>query len=713
MVSSYFFKREDTRMKLDIVSLPISFCNWEKGTLKLIVSNSFLNMFFKDVSDDLTSEELIMRFDDSFRKSVKQLMTIGGSVSFRMQDLDKTYQVEGVESSNNFTFSFFDVTQLCEEVDFCTKYYDEAKEEYSDFKMLLEFCPIAAYKRNINGKIDYVNPEYEKLVNNNLPNIVNNNIEIIKDTYHKAKQSNGFYKKETQFVINGNRNFIEVIEYIDKDKGYGYATNCTKEHYLTKELQQKDNTNLGILQNISSPIAIFDSSKRLIVFNKAYVKLFNYDENWLNSKPTLGEILNFLNEKQFLPEDEDFPTYKRKRNDLFNNLITSFHEIIHQPDGKTLSVVITPYGDGGLLYVFENITYQLMLERKYNTLISVQRTTLDHLHEGVIVWGDDHKVRLVNAAFSTIINSKDSIEIGQNIADCMQVIPKQKMLKMMFDRLPLKEEIVISDEKIIEFRYIPLPDGSHLLSLVDISSRFMVQKALSEKNKALETVNMLKNNLISHISYELKSPLNTIAGLSEVMLKEYFGNLNERQKDYFKNIHESSIRLIDLVSDMLQLAKIEDGTLKLTYQKTNMLDLLKEVVELIFSQTTDLGIEVILKPSEPITIECDQIHLKHAILNLLENSLKFTPKGGKVFLEIKNLNDKELLISVLDTGVGIENADQERIFDLFEKSKKQIPGMGLGLPLVKKIVELHGGNVFLESQKDIGTAFYIKLPMYQ
>jgi signal transduction histidine kinase len=242
-----------------------------------------------------------------------------------------------------------------------------------------------------------------------------------------------------------------------------------------------------------------------------------------------------------------------------------------------------------------------------------------------------------------------------------------------------------------------------------------VERALRERNEALETAGRLKSEFIANVSYELRTPLNAIIGFAEILANEYFGTLTPRQLDYSRGILDSSHRLLSLINDILDLATIEAGYMTLEPQPIDIGDMVQSVLtytrERARNQDLDLSLHC---PEEIGTIEADERRLKQALFNLISNAIKFTPPGGSIRLEAERAGG-DLVLAVSDTGVGIPVADQERVFDKFERGDPRTyqTGAGLGLSLVKSLIELHGGRVTIESSAETGTTVRCHLPTGQ
>jgi signal transduction histidine kinase len=253
---------------------------------------------------------------------------------------------------------------------------------------------------------------------------------------------------------------------------------------------------------------------------------------------------------------------------------------------------------------------------------------------------------------------------------------------------------------------------------MEISERKRTEEQLIKAKRAAEAANRAKSGFLASMSHELRTPLNHIIGFSEVLRDKYFGELNEKQADYVKDILGSGKHLLSLISDILDLSKIEAGKMELELSPVNIKALLEDSLMMFKEKAHEHGIGLDLKIPEEMSeleIQADERKLKQIIFNLFSNATKFTPDGGAITLQADQ-KDEELIVSVEDTGIGIASEDKEKIFDDFYQVKggytDKTPGTGLGLPLTKKLVEMHGGRIWIESEGEgKGSTFSFVIPV--
>jgi GAF domain-containing protein/HAMP domain-containing protein len=242
-------------------------------------------------------------------------------------------------------------------------------------------------------------------------------------------------------------------------------------------------------------------------------------------------------------------------------------------------------------------------------------------------------------------------------------------------------------------------------------------REIQEKGAQLEIANKHKSEFLANMSHELRTPLNAIIGFSEVLIEKMFGEVNAKQADYLKDIHESGRHLLSLINDILDLSKIEAGRMDLEISTFDLPTALSNAMTLVRERAQRHGIELSLAVDKKLgAFQADERKFKQIVLNLLSNAVKFTPDGGRVDVSAKRYDGK-IEVAVRDTGIGIAPEDHAAVFEEFKQVgrdyTKKAEGTGLGLTLTKRFVELHGGSIHLQSSPGKGSTFTITLPVHQ
>ena len=255
--------------------------------------------------------------------------------------------------------------------------------------------------------------------------------------------------------------------------------------------------------------------------------------------------------------------------------------------------------------------------------------------------------------------------------------------------------------------------------MVKTLEAFANQAALSTEAailiQRLKEANRVKSEFLATMSHELRTPLTAIIGFSELLLEGVMGSLEEEQTDSLREILNNGASLLDMINNLLDMAKVEAGKMTLEKQKFDLSDLLQRLKQTISSliQKKNQNLTLVL-PSAPLLLNADEKRIQQVFLNLLSNAIKFTPEGGKINVKLTQGSDGERIIEVTDTGIGMRQEDLGKVFEMFQQADSSVTrkhgGTGLGLALAKQFVELHGGKIWAESELDRGTKFTVVLP---
>jgi signal transduction histidine kinase len=542
-----------------------------------------------------------------------------------------------------------------------------------------------------------------------------------------AARAEGHQLEAKRFTVVGGQRRALAFTHVPLAGGaiVGSAIDVTDVSAAEARLQQHLDAHADTLDKLATAVAIFGRDQKLTFYNRAFVRLWELPEAWLETHPSDGEILDRLREGRKLPEQRDYQSWKRERLALYEQPAEYLpEELWHVPGGKTLRVVAQPHPFGGLTFLYEDVTEKLALESSYNTLIKVQSATLDTLQEGVAVFGPDGKLKLHNAAFARIWDLDESVLAGephaQKIADaCMTRFGQEPVWQKLVASISAGAErrrdwgeIERSDKTILALSLAPLPDGATLVTFADVTDRFRIESALRDRNDALEAADRLKSDFVHHASFLFRDPLNAVHGFATMLQEGHAGALNAKQSEYVRDILSASNQLAEVTSDLLDLAMIDSGAMRLELAKVDLYELLARVAEPLRRHADSLGIAFRLECKEDVgTIVVDQRRIRQVVFNLLSNAFKFTRQGGAIVLG-GDIKGDDVQIWVADNGVGIAPDVMANVFERFAAKSRagQRAGAGLGLALVNRFVELHDGWVEIEPRKDGGTLVRCHLP---
>ena len=652
--------------------------------------------------------------------------------------LQQEEEISTFECSGNIISLFFgrkyvviffrDITELYKPVKQLIAKNESLKKRFFQYSNLVSNAPFPMWLRGPDLSIQYCNVAYSRIVEEgNEAHPEYEMMELGKEGRASAlqmKKKQEAFTERRHVVMGGKRELYHVNEIpLNCEEGYaGYAINITTQEVIEEELQRYKIVQSELLESSSNATAIYGPDMRLAFFNEAFVSFWKMSEVWLGTKPTYGEILEVMREKRMLPEQANFTSFKKHQLQLFTHIIDTYDDFFHLPDGRTLRVIVVPHALGGLLFTYEDITNYLALESSYHTLMEVQKATLDNLHEAIAVYGADGKLRLSNPPFATMWDLDPAwLKLSPHISEIKEKI--KKLLHYGDNWEEFKNDIVTlatvnrtkhsdhyerTDGKFLHRILIPLPDGAALVSYLDVTDSVLVEKSLRERNEALEEADHLKTEFLANVSYELRTPLTSIIGFSEIILREYFGSLAPRQKDHLESIYQSSQYLMGLIDDILDLACVEAGYMKLDIESINIYDMLVSFIPLIEERLKKHRLDFHIQCSSTIGfLKGDEQRMKQIIFKLLSNAIKFTKPGGTVILGAEALEDNKICIWIEDTGLGIEERELYKLLQSYytmnSSHKINNSGAGLGLAVVKNLIDLHGGSVKLHSIMGKGT----------
>lgn len=374
-----------------------------------------------------------------------------------------------------------------------------------------------------------------------------------------------------------------------------------------------------------------------------------------------------------------------------------------------------------------------------NTLIDqISEDIVETIHESLLVLDSDLKVILANRNFIDSFKVTQEETLGRFIYDIGNKqwdIPKlQELLETIlpqettFDNYEVEHDFTTIGRRtmLLNARQIEQATGKKriiLLTIEDITERRKIEKGLAKAHEdlkelasELERAARVKSDFLANMSHELRTPLNSIIGFSEVLYDETFGPLNEKQKQYVNNVSTSGKHLLLLINQILDVAKVEAGKMQLALSILPMKNILDEISLLVLDMVSKKKLKMSLEIAEDLpSIEADELKVKQILYNLISNAVKFTPEGGTIGLRAKRA-DSGVEIVVWDTGVGVAPENMEKIFEGFFRVNtpysQVTEGTGLGLPLSRKLVELHGGKLSLESEGlNKGVAVQFVLPV--
>ena len=601
-------------------------------------------------------------------------------------------------------------------------------EETESLRALAAALPWPVWARQANGALTYVNPAYARAADaRDVPDAISRNLELLdsadRTDLQRALGAAGRFEGRLPIVTGGERRMHDVHAFTLSNGSAGVAIDASEAAALRTALVRMAEAHRRTLDQLSSGVAVFDGQRRLSFYNDSYRRLWDLDSAFLDSQPDDSSVLDRLRAAHKLPEQADFRAWKAKLHEAYR-AVEAAKDTWFLPDGRALSVVTTPNPEGGVTYLFDDVTESFALARRFDGLIRVQRETLDSLAEGVAVFGSNGRVELFNPAFAKMWRlSPDQLREHPHIDtveswcrslydDAVAWRTIREAITSIENRLDIALKLERKDGSVLDCMSRPLPDGATMLTFQDITDTENVERALRESNEALEAAGQMKIDFVHHVSYELRAPLTTIIGFAHFLSDPSTGPLTPKQAEYLDYVTKSTNALLALTNNILDLATIDAGAMKLELGPVDAAKAIEAAAEGVQDRlaTDRIRLKVQVDPNVG-TFVGDERRVVQVLYNLLANAVGFSPQDSTVLVSARR-TDHSVAFSVTDSGPGIPPDLKDQMFDWFVSRSQgsRHRGAGLGLSLVRSFVELHGGKVRMDSVVGKGTTVTCDFP---
>jgi signal transduction histidine kinase len=596
------------------------------------------------------------------------------------------------------------------------------------FLEIMARLPMPAWLLTGAGKLDWANGAYLTALDaKSLEQATLRNLLLDQGVTEQARKTIELGAENEDLrhvVIGGARRAMRIIMFPVAGGVAGVALDVTQAEDTRETIARQSRAYDDTLNHLAEGVAIFGPDKKLIFHNSAFATMWGLDASFLAERPTHAAWLDHLKERRKLPAHANYAEWRAGELAMYQEAGDLPEALWHLPGERTLRVARQRHPLGGLLLIFSDRTDELTLKSQYQSLLQVQRAALDRLHEGVIVLGLDGRLQLSNSAFAGMWDLQPSqlegaIDFDRIVDLCLPLFHDRSIWTQIKARVTdpspqarqeFSGEMRRSDDKIVQFLTRPLPDGATLIAFLDATASRKVEEALRDRAAAFEEADNLKTDFVQNISYQLRTPLQTIQGYAEVLGQRLNGPLNERQQEHIGIVLDASRKLSQLIDNVLDIAMVDAGRAELELSDVDLRAALMESVELSSSNLRSVDVNLRIDCAKDIgVLRADEKRIKQILFHLLSNAMRFTDKGGEIVAGITRTAD-EVRLSVSDTGAGIAYDLQAGAFDNFVSGDHR--GAGLGLALVRKFVEMHGGWVTLQSAPGEGTTVTCRLPVH-
>ncbi|MDX1484304.1 MAG: PAS-domain containing protein [Alphaproteobacteria bacterium] len=507
-------------------------------------------------------------------------------------------------------------------------------------------------------------------------------------------------------------------------------TDVTADLRLTMENQRTAKLLEITTNNIIHGIRVIDGNGRITLWNRRYQELFGFPDGLMKKGMHYTVLLRYVADRDGMNEHEA------------QKFISSRLRLIKQPDikdttrtlddGTVVRIERAPMPGGGFVATYTDISRLVSTERELAKKSDLLTTTLDNINQGLLVLDSDLNVALFNHAYLRLMDlGPNEVTLGMPYRRVLEIFAA----KGEFDAGHGTEEEGIQrrldlagsnqvrhsihrrpNGTIINVYRKPMPGGGRVMTYTDITDLKNAEAKLVAARDLAEEANRAKTEFLANMSHELRTPLNAIIGFSEIMANGMYGDVAEsRYKDYIQGINDSGKHLLSLINDILDLSKVEVGKAALDEELVDLTGVLQTCIVLVDEQAQRAGVSLIsnFAPYVPPLLG-DERRLKQIFINLLQNAIKFTPRGGTVTVEMDHRAGGPVHVTITDTGIGMSEEDIPRALERFSQVetglKRKYEGAGLGLPLARTMTEMHQGTINIESKKGEGTSVRVTLP---
>ncbi len=609
-----------------------------------------------------------------------------------------------------------------------------AKGDFAALVNLIEAAPMPMWFRGSDTRLRLVNTAYVEAVDGgNAEDVIERQIELIESVDgltaaqiagQSAQQSQPI-ERVVQATIDGTRRALRVSDLPVQGEGVaGYAVDIQEMEEQARNYRAYSQAQRSMLDRLSVGVAQFDGERKLVFANQPFRRIFSIRPGSGSQGMAFERWLSEARDEGRTPEVRDFPAWRTEHSAWFSGG-QAMDENWPLPDGTHLQIIAQPMPDGGLMLIAEDRTEHLALSATRDTMLRTRTATFDSLFEALAVFAPDGKLQVWNRTFAATWGVTEELldthpgadklveAIAPNLSRPRRASSVGETIRSAtLDRKERAGRLSMADGRTLEFAGVPLPDGNGLLTALDVTANEQAETALRERNQALEAADQVKTRFLANMSYEFRTPLTSIGGFAELLDGGVAGELTPQAREYTQAIIDSVARLTEQVENVLDLSQGEAGLLPIAKQKLELQPFITGIVREREQAILDKGLSLDLRGSQAAKLEADPRQLSRAVGQLLDNALEATPKGGKLLVDLSRKKDGVRIV-ISDNGRGMTAEELSRAMDGLRPAGNG-GGMerrqGLGIPLARQLVELHGGTLEIHSERDVGTTAMIHLP---
>jgi signal transduction histidine kinase len=480
----------------------------------------------------------------------------------------------------------------------------------------------------------------------------------------------------------------------------------------------------SILDNVPHGICVYGPDRRVTMFNRTYMQVMQGAPVAIGDH--LDEVIRRRAEAGEYGSGDPGAVFDEQR---AHDIGRAQMRRRRRPDGRVVDVRTAPLPDGGHVSVVTDVTELTAAEDRESRRAEELTVMLGSIRHGITLWSADRKVVASNAMASEMLGHPPGLLVpGRTLQETIDQFVARgdfggaEAARARADMLAARDwgsiyqrEFVTAAGRVLEVLSDPTPDGGFVSTFTDVTEARAVEQELRRAKDAAETANRAKSRFLATMSHELRTPLNAIIGFSDALLREAGNPDPARIDEYAQQVNLAGHQLLGLINSILDVSRIEAGRFELADDLVDLPRMVRAAVRRADASAQAAEIELVVRMAEDLPrLRADERRLSQALGHLLGNAIKFTEAGGSVTVAAMMATGGELAISVVDTGIGIAEADLERVFEPFTQIDsslaRRFDGSGLGLYVSRALVQGHGGQLVLSSRPGEGTTAEIRLP---
>lgn len=633
------------------------------------------------------------------RRAALELSDTGREFQRRLESSDgRCFLVRGRTRGSEAELVLIEISQLQIALDRSRDSLEEIKAERDALRAILDNTPLPAWRRD--ASLDVVWRNRAAIEMEDFKGLIgadgdSNAAETAREAQHRGKSTT----QSDPSSDTGDAK-LTVVEVATAEGTAGFAMQADMPTKGDADPESSLLAAMSAFENLRAGIVLFDSADRLTWSNEALASLWGLSRDWLGRRPRLRDFINHLRDMRHLPEKKDFPRWRSALLAQCRSVEDPYVDAWHLLDGRTVRVYARPAGDS-VMFLFEDMTELTALERRYRFEIDLRRTTLDRLDEAIAVFGPDGMTQLLNPRFFELWTFNPGLfENPLHIRDVANMFADRTGSPDIWRRVvdfatsshvrgAWAAQLALTNGKRLKARFSPLPDGSTLIAVADITDSELMAEALSERNEALESAEEMREAFLNQISHQIRTPLNSAIGFAEMLNSGIGGPLTAQQQDYADAIIASSRELVEAVDGIVDLASVGLGAEEMTIDEVDLTALIETAARVARPRAAAKRCAIFPACDPALSATPgDGARLRQLIFNILQDAISQSAPESAIDLSAVATPDGALIRVRHETGV---TDDRDEIAQA---------GVGLALSVARRLAAMHGGAILVTNEQE-------------